>query len=245
MLAAVGEIGKREQQSALLIINVVAQRPLHSGQRRIRTEPGAIALAAHDAVRRHRKAVAERLVETANGVVSLAGPHHVVRRPAVVEAIRPHARQSALRQLLHLVPRHPLPFVDDERIDGGIVRTGAGGDVHERHRLVQVVEDLRVKVEERMQHVAAQRERQPEVVAIIVVGNVVAPVDERRNGTIRIGVAPAREIELAIASIDFDDGRDEHDGVVADLADKRRLLDSEAIRQLHQHFRAAGLRRMN
>src|SRR3954451_6700723 len=103
----------------------------------MRTEPGAITLAAHHAIRRYRKTVAERLLETADGVVSLPGPHHVIRRPAVVKTVRPDAGQPALGQLLHFMPGHALPLVDDERIDRRIVRTGAGGDVHERHRLVQ------------------------------------------------------------------------------------------------------------
>ena len=50
---------------------------------------------------------------------------------------------------------------------------------------------------------------------------------------------------MLLAAVDFDDRRDERDDVVADRLDERRLLDGEAVRQLHQHLGAAGLARVH
>ncbi len=81
-------------------------------------------------------------------------------------------------------------------------------------------------------------------VAIIVVLHILAPVHQRRPLlasllTVVIGV------HLFFASVHFEHRGDEGDHVVADLLDERRLLNDQPISQLNQHFRAAGLGRMD
>ena len=67
-------------------------------------------------------AVAEGLVEAADRVVTVRDVEHVVRRPAVVEAVGPNARHAALRHLFDFVIGQQLPLIDDERIEPGVVR---------------------------------------------------------------------------------------------------------------------------
>src|SRR2546430_4669269 len=57
------------------------------------------------------------------------------------------------------------------------------------HRLVQVVNDLRMKIEIRLQDIAAEGERKTHVVAVVVVRDVVAPVHQRwsRSEERRVG----------------------------------------------------------
>ena len=56
---------------------------------------------------------------------------------------------------------------------------------------------------------------------------------------------PVINVHLAVAPVDFDDGRDQRNHTVADRFDIRALVNREAIDQLHQRGRRAGLRRMN
>jgi hypothetical protein len=51
---------------------------------------------------------------------------------------------------------------------------------------VQVVQDLRVHVEERRQHVLRKLQTLADAVAIVVVRDVFAPVDHRRRRLIRL-----------------------------------------------------------
>ena len=52
-------------------------------------------------------------------------------------------------------------------------------------------------------------------------------------------------VHLLLAAVHLDHRRDEGDDVVADVLDERRLLDDQAVGQLHQHLGAAGLRRVH
>ena len=82
--------------------------------------------------RRRRPAVALRLVEAADRVVRDADPEHVVRDPAVVVVVGPHARHAALGHLHDLVLREPPPLGHLNRRDDRVVRAGAGRDVEQR-----------------------------------------------------------------------------------------------------------------
>jgi len=57
-----------------------------------------------------RADVAEGLVETADRVMAHRGPKHVIRRPAVVEAVRPDANHAARGEFFHFVTGHLLPL---------------------------------------------------------------------------------------------------------------------------------------
>src|SRR6185437_14484574 len=48
-------------------------------------------------------------------------------------------------------------------------------------------------------------------------------------------------VDVAIASVGIRDRRNRHDDVVPDLRDERRGFGREAVAELHQHLRRAGL----
>src|SRR5262249_21934215 len=111
VLAVVRHLGKGEEDTALCVIDVVPQRPFHLWQRGIGPEPGAVAGVANHTILRFRHQVSVRFVETANGIVTVRNPEHIVGRPAVIESLSPDTGQSFLGQNLHFVVGHPLPFI--------------------------------------------------------------------------------------------------------------------------------------
>ena len=85
-----------------------------------------------------------------------------------------------------------------------------------------------------------------QAVAIVIMGDVLAPVDGRN--------AAAAELELflflddvddAVPAVDFSRRRDQRDDVVTNLLNERRLFDGKPIEELHQHLRASRFRRVN
>ena len=107
---------------------------------------------------------------------------------------------------------------------------------------VEVVHDDRVEVEEDLHDVLAQLQGQAEVVAVVVVGDVLAPVDEPA-GDVGLGVLALGhgDVDLLVAAVDLEDGRDQDDGVLADGLDEGRLVDGDAVGELHEHLDRAGL----
>ena len=77
---------------------------------------------------------------------------HVVRGPAVVEAVRPDSRHAAPGHALDLVVGEFLPLGYDNGVEPGVIRSGAGRGVEVRDGFVQVVEDLRVPFQKRLEH---------------------------------------------------------------------------------------------
>ena len=55
-----------------------------------------------------------------------------------------------------------------------------------------------------------------------------------------MGLVPAVDVDHAVAAVHFNHRRDQHDHVRADVLDVRRIIDGEAIGQLHQRCRRAG-----
>ena len=181
-LVVAGEIMQRGQHAGLLVVVVVALRPFRLGQRRILLEPGArVLVGPQRALFGVRAAVAERLVQAADAVVHGGDEHQVAGRPRVERAVREHAGHAELGHLRDVVPAHHLPFVGQNRVDPRVVRAVADGVVVEvRHGFVQVVQHLRLPADERVEDVARELQRQPHGVAIVIVRDVVAPVDQRR-----------------------------------------------------------------
>ena len=133
------------------------------------------------------------------------------------------------------MPTDHLPLVGEDRIEPRVVGTVADGVVVEiRHRLVQVVQHLRLPFGIRVQHVARQVQRQRHGIAVVVVGHVLAPVDERRPVLVGVGEVPAVDIDLAVAPVDLDDRRDERNHPVPDFLDIRAFVDGQPIDQLHE-----------
>ena len=82
-------------------------------------------------------------------------------------------------------------------------------------------------------------------VAVVVVGDVVAPVEKARPILAGMRFVPPVDIHHAVAAVDFDHRRDEHDHVRADVLDVGRVVDGQAIGQLHQRRGRAGLGRVD
>ncbi len=134
----------RQQNRGFLHVDVVAQRPFHTRLGRIRPEPIALRFRPDRAIESVRNTVAKGLVKAANRIVSIGDIEHVIRRPTIIEAMRPHAGHTSLGHLFNLVIGQQVPLVDDDGIKPGVVRAGAGRGVKKRHRLVQVVQNRRM-----------------------------------------------------------------------------------------------------
>ena len=122
--------------------------------RRIRPEPIALRFRADSSIYRVGNAVPECFVEAADGVVPVGHIEHVIRRPPVIEAMRPYARHAAFRHLFNLVVRKQIPFVDHDRIQPGVVWPSTCGGVEKGHRLMQIVQDCGMVFEKRFHLIA-------------------------------------------------------------------------------------------
>ncbi len=224
------------EQGRLLVVVVVALRPLRPRQRRVLLEPGTRVLARrHGAFDRVGAAVAKRLVQPARAVAHGGDEHQVAGRPGVERAVREGTGHPELRQLAHVVVPEHLPLVCEDGIDPRVVRPVADGVVVEvGHRLVQVVQHLCLLPDEGVEHVARQGQRQPHAVAVVVVDDVLAPVDDLRPVVLGMREVPVVDVDLAIAAVDLGDRRDQRDDAPADRLDVGALVDRETIRELHQ-----------
>ncbi len=172
--------------------------------------------------------------------------HQVAGAPGVELAVGEDAGHAELRHLGDVRPAEELPLVGQQRIDPGVVRAVADRVVvEERHRLVKVVQDLGVPGEMGVEDVAGQRKGHSHGIAVVVVRDVVAPVGEARPAGGRVGEMPAVDVHHAVAAIDLDHRRDQGDQVVADLPHVGALVDRQAVGELHERGRRAGLRRVN
>ena len=88
-------------------------------------------------------------------------------------------------------------------------------------------------------------ERHAHGIAIVVVADVFAPIDQRRIEILRMGKVPLIDIDHAIAAIDFDNGSDQRDDAVADFADVWAFIDRQAIGKFHQRGGRAGFGRVD
>ena len=88
-------------------------------------------------------------------------------------------------------------------------------------------------------------ERHAHRVAVVVVRDVVAPVDHVRRHVVRVLLLPLVDVDDAIAAVDLDDRRDQRDDVIANVLDVGRVVDRETIRELHERRRRAGFGRVD
>ena len=167
---------------------------------------------------------------------------HVVRGPAVVEAVGPNSRHVSFRHLQDVILGEHPPFGDGDRVEGLVVRPGAGRCVEVVLGLVKVVHDDRVPLELGPVHVLGQGEHLAHRVPVVVVGHVLAPVHEREPSlSLRTVLVEVVGVHLLLAAVDLNDRRNERDDVVPDRADEFGLLDGQTVRQLLEHFRATVL----
>src|SRR5260370_13268793 len=111
VLAVGGEVVHAEENGTLLHVDIVAGGPFHFGKRRIGTVPLATGVRrAKRADARIGAAIAEGLVETADGVVVVSDGEEIVGGPAVVKTVSPYADDAALGHLFNFVIGHLLPL---------------------------------------------------------------------------------------------------------------------------------------
>ena len=253
--AVAGGVLECREDAGLHVVGVVAQRPLELLRRRHHPVPvrlgdraagPAVALGVDRALDGLGGRVAERLVAAADPVV--VDRHRVLvdLREALAEAVGPHAGQAHRGERRDLLERDRVPLAEDARVEVRVVGPGAGPDRQERHRLVQVVDHERQPAHRRVLRRARERELPLDAVAVVVVAHVLAPVGRRqRRQVVVVGLAlqvAVEPLDHAVAAVRLGRRVDEHDQLVADLADVGLLRDGEPVRQLHQHLGGAGLR---
>ena len=244
-LAVLGHPVEGEHQGRFLDVGVVARTPVDGGQGRIL----AIPLAARGGRRQLQAlldigAVALHLVEAAEGIVAVGDPEQIVRHPAVVVAVGEDAGDAALGHLGDLGAGQQPPFLRLDGVERRVVGPCPGGDVEVGLRLVQVVQDGGMPLQHARGDVLGQLQVLAHAVAVVVVGDVLAPVDQGRlrfAGLLAVVVG----VDDLLAAIDLDDRGDEGDDVLADVLDEGSLLHRQAVGELDQHLRPAGLRRVD
>ncbi|MCG3160993.1 MAG: hypothetical protein JMDDDDMK_02089 [Acidobacteria bacterium] len=245
---AVGrKMRERNEQPRLLIIVVVALRPSGFRQRRILFVPRArIFRWRKRALDRVGAAVAEGFVKAADAVVRRGDEHQITRRPGVERAVSEDAGHSEFVHLADVVPADQMPFVGQYRINPRVVGLIADRVVVKvRHRFVQVVQHLRPPIRECVEHVSRQLQRHRHRIAVVVVRDIMAPVNQPRPVLVRIGQMPFVNVHLPVASVNFDNRCDQRDQVVSNLFDVRAFINRQTIGQFHQRRRRTCFGRMN
>ena len=172
--------------------------------------------------------------------------HEIAWRPRIEAAEGKHARQTQSCQFLHIVPADNLPFIGEQRVDPRVV--GSVTDrvvVEERTRFVQVVQYLRFVLDVRVEHVLRELERHAHRVAIVVVRDVVSPIDEARRRLSRMRHLPVEDVHHTVATIHLNNRRNERDYVFANVLDVGALVDGQSVRQLHERRRCPCLGAVN
>ncbi len=234
-----------DEDGVFLDVGVVARAPLDGGQGRVGAEPlAAGGGGGQGEVVVDVGAVGLDFVEAAEGVVGLGDPEEIVGDPAIVEAIGEDAGDALFGGVDDLGFGEQPPLIDGDGIERGIVGAGAGGGVEIGLGFVEVVEDGGVPLEHAGGDVLGEVEVLAHAVAVVIVRDVLAPVHER--GARLFGfLAVVVGVDGLVAAVGFDDGGDEDDGVVADGLDEGGVLDDEAVGELDEHLRAAGLGRVD
>ena len=97
----------------------------------------------------------------------------------------------------------------------------------------------------RVQHVFGELQRDAHRIAVVVVPDVLSPIDEARPVLTRVSEVPLVHVHHLVAAVDLDHRRDERDQVVPDRLDVLVIVDDEAIGELHQRRGRARFRRVN
>ncbi len=95
-------------------------------------------------------------------------------------------------------------------------------------------------VQERVEHVLGKVQCHGHRIAVVVVGNIVAPVQQARIGLTRVREVPPVQVNHPVAAVDLNHRCDENNHVLADVLDVRRVVDGQPVGELHQRGRGAG-----
>ena len=110
---------------------------------------------------------------------------------------------------------------------------------------MEIVEHLRLPADVGIQHIFGELECHAHGVAIVVVRDVLAPVDQRRIEILWVRKMPSVNIDHAVAAIHFHYRCDQRDHAVADFANVWTFIHGEAVGQFHQRGGSAGFRGMD
>ena len=238
---------QRSEQPGLFVIVIVPLGPKYFGQRGILAVPGAGVLFRLECpFLRVRAAIAKCFVEPADAVVQGRDEHQVARRPGIEIPVREDAGHPEFRHGGNVVPPDDLPFVRQNRVDPRIVGLVADGVVVEvRHGLMQVVQYLCFPTDIGVQNIFGELQGYSHGVAIVVMGDVFAPIHQPGIKLLRVREVPAVEIDHAVAAIDFHHWRDQRDRAVANFLDVRAFIHRQPVGQFHQRRRRSRLGRMD
>ncbi len=235
-----------DRQRGLGVVQSVAVGP----DERLGRRPGSIPLARRragidGALDRFRGGVSERLVAPPDGVVVHRHRVEVVVAEALSEVPRPHPGHPLGRHRAHLVEAHLQKLAEHDGIEVRVVGAGSVPRHEKGNRLVEVVDHRRVVVEEHVVNGAAQRFGLLMGVAIGVHEDVFPPVG---RGLARQRIIVGLPFEIALEPVDHlvapvgvRDGVDQHDELLAHVADHGLLGDGETVGELHDHVRAHAL----
>ncbi len=156
------------------------------------------------------------------------------------------ARHAKTLHARHVVGSEHRPLANQDGIDPRIVRSITHGVVVEkRHGLVQVVKHLRMPLEIGVQNVFRKVKRHGHAIAIVVVGDIVAPVEQARPVLARMRFMPFVDVHHAVTPIHFHHRGDQRDHVRANVLHVGGVVYSQAVSQFHQCGGRAGFRRMD
>ena len=174
--------------------------------------------AADTCAPRIRAASAERLVKPPDGVVPVGDVKHVIRRPAVVDtrASRRPARRAWSSPRSRRTPSsatRPPPSDPATRCkDPCRSRYTETAPTHADRAAPCGCHSRNVFI-----MICAQRQRHPHAVAIVVVRDVLSPIDQRAARLVWIRVAIVVDVHFAVVPVHFGARRDQHDQVLADV----------------------------
>ena len=111
-------------------------------------------------------------------------------------------------------------------------------------RLVQIVQHRGMPIEHALGDVLRELQILAEAVAIVVVRDILAPINQRGLGLAGL-LAVIIGVDHLLAAVDLDHRGDEGDHLVADRANEGRVLHRKAVGEFDQHFRPARLGRVD
>ena len=172
--------------------------------------------------------------------------HQVAGTPGVKVTVCEDSGHPKTLHLRDIVPAEFAPLVGQRGIDPCVVRSVAHGVVVKKwNRFMQIVQHLRTPIQVSVEHVPGQIECHGHGIAVVIVSDVMAPVNKARPILARMRFVPFVHVDHAVAAIHFHDGRDEHDHVGADVLDIGRIVYRKTIGEFHQRRGSTGLRRVD
>ena len=110
---------------------------------------------------------------------------------------------------------------------------------------MQIVHHLGLPIDVGVQDIFGKLERHAHSVAVVVVRDVLAPIDEPGEKFLGMREVPFVDIDHAVAAVDFDDRSNQRDGAIANFLDVWAFIHGEPVGQLHQRGGRARFRRVN